>query len=116
MDFKDRLKELRMQKDLSQSALAKKLNISKSTISMLEVGARQPSIEVLELIADFFNVSLDYLNGNDDISLYYLSPLVYDIAVKLHNDDEMFLLVERAESDPEYRDRLLQIVKLMGDK
>ena len=74
MDFKGRLKELRQQRGLSQSDLAKKLNISKSTISMLEVGARQPSIEMLEQIADFFNVSLDYLNGKEDGSAYYLTP------------------------------------------
>lgn len=65
MDIAERLKELRIQRGYSQSALAKALHVSKSTISMIEVGSRKPSIEVLEMIADFFNVDIDYLKGSN---------------------------------------------------
>ena len=53
MAFNERLKELRIRKDMSQSELADALNISKSAISMYERGERNPDFETLELISDF---------------------------------------------------------------
>ena len=61
--FKDMLKYLREREGYSQAELATKLGISKSTISMYEVGNRQPDFETEEAIADLFNVSLDFLRG-----------------------------------------------------
>lgn len=65
MDFKDRLKDLRKRRGYSQAALADKLGLSKSTIGAYETGDIVPSIEALELIADFFGVDLDYLAGRN---------------------------------------------------
>ena len=113
MDFSSRLKELRTQKGYSQSELAKKLGVSKSTISMMEVGSRKPSFETMEAIADFFNVSMDYLRGEDDISLYFLDPKVHDVAMTLSKDSELLVLVERAKKDDNFRNRLLGIMELM---
>lgn len=62
-----RLKELREQRKLNQEGLALKLNVSQSTISAYEVGERVPDLETLIAIADFFNVSLDYLAGLSDL-------------------------------------------------
>lgn len=62
-EFKDMLKYLRERENLSQKQLADKLNISASTISMYEVGSRQPNFETEEAIADFFNVDLNTLRG-----------------------------------------------------
>jgi len=61
--FSERLNELRSSKKITQENLAKELGIAVSTISMYERGERIPSLEVLEKIADFFNVDLDYLLG-----------------------------------------------------
>ncbi len=58
------LKKLRLQDNLTQAELSEKLNISKSSISMYENGAREPDFETLELIADFFNVDMNYLLGH----------------------------------------------------
>lgn len=60
-DFKDVLKYLRERSELSQAELANKLGLAKSTVSMYEVGKRQPDFETLELIADFFNVDMNFL-------------------------------------------------------
>lgn len=64
--FCDRLRELRNSRDLSQLELSKLLKISKSSVNMYERGEREPGIETLEFIADFFNVDLDYLIGKSD--------------------------------------------------
>lgn len=61
--FKDMLRQLRTRENLSQSELADKLGVAKSTISMYEVGRREPDFITLEAIADFFNVDMNYLLG-----------------------------------------------------
>lgn len=66
MDFRTRLKELRIEKKLNQRELAEKLMIAPSTISMYENGNREPNFEILEQLADFFNVDLNYLLGKTD--------------------------------------------------
>lgn len=63
MDFHDRLKELRKEKDLYQKELADKLNIGRTTIANYEQGKRFPDKDTLNKIADYFNVSVDYLLG-----------------------------------------------------
>lgn len=59
--FSDKLKDLREDNDLTQSELAKILNISREAISGYENSGKEPSFGVLIRIADYFNVSLDYL-------------------------------------------------------
>lgn len=58
-----RLKELRTQNGLQQKEIASALNISKQSYSNYELGQREPSIETLCLLADYFGVSVDYLLG-----------------------------------------------------
>lgn len=66
MNFQLRLKELREEFNLSQKELAQKLNVSTGAIGMWETGERTPTIEGLKKIAEFFNVSLDYVVGKTD--------------------------------------------------
>ncbi len=61
MEFKQLLKQLRFEFNLSQEDLAKKLSVSKSTVAMYETGRRTPSASVYEALADIFNVDIDYL-------------------------------------------------------
>ena len=64
-EFNKVLKSLRLDDGLTQRELGKKLGLSGSAISMYERGEREPELEVLEVIADFFNVSIDFLHtGN----------------------------------------------------
>ncbi len=63
--FKKRLKDLRNQKGLTMDQLAKTLNISKSRISMWENNGTVPRKDMLIELANFYNVSIDYLLGND---------------------------------------------------
>ena len=66
MEFKVRLKELRIESGFSQVDIAKKLNMSKMAISHWEKGNSEPSIEQLKILSRIFDVSVDYLIGNVD--------------------------------------------------
>ena len=66
MNFKTRLKQLRNERKINQRELAKYLKVAPSTISMYENGQREPNFEVLEVLADFFNVDMNYLLGKTD--------------------------------------------------
>lgn len=57
------IKILRTEKNLSQEELAKQIHVTQTMISQLEKGKKQPSREVAESLADFFEVTLDYLLG-----------------------------------------------------
>ncbi|OFV68910.1 helix-turn-helix domain-containing protein [Acetobacterium wieringae] len=62
----ERLKNLRKNMGYTQDDLAEKLSISRSSLSLYEIDKRDPDSETFNKIADFFNVSLDYLNGRTD--------------------------------------------------
>lgn len=57
---------LRKQANMSQFQLAKVIKISTSTLGMYETDKRKPSIEVLERLANYFNVTTDYLLGRPE--------------------------------------------------
>ncbi len=61
-----RLREIRRAKGVSQLKLAMDLNTSQNTISRYETGEREPGINELIKLADYFGVSVDYLIGRTD--------------------------------------------------
>ena len=63
----NRIAQLRKEKGLSQIAFAMRFNITQYMVSAYESDKNQPSIELLIQIADYFNVSLDYLLCRSDI-------------------------------------------------
>jgi DNA-binding helix-turn-helix protein len=65
MKFEENLKSLRERNNLSQIELSKRIGLSNVTLSQYEKGVRKPDIQTLTLIAQFFNVSTDYLLGNE---------------------------------------------------
>ena len=69
--FGDRLKVLRNEKNMTQSELAKLLEVSASTIGMYEQGRRDPDTKTLTFLAEYFGVSIDYLLGRIDIKNPY---------------------------------------------
>lgn len=61
-----RLKEIRKTKGISQLKMAMDLNTNQNTISRYETGEREPGINELIKIADYFNISVDYLLERTD--------------------------------------------------
>lgn len=62
----ENLKKLRNNQNLTQQDLSVQLNISQQVYSRYENGTREPDFETLIKIADYFNVSVDYLLGRID--------------------------------------------------
>lgn len=66
MKLNERLKQLRIEKGLSQKDLAQKIEISDRNYQRYEYGEREPVASVLVTLANFYNISLDYLVGRSD--------------------------------------------------
>lgn len=96
--FKDMLKYLRSRENLSQAELAEKLGVAKSTISMYEVGKREPDFETLEAIADLFNVDMNFLLGKEgsENDHYYLNDETAKAAQEIFENKELRLLFDAA--------------------
>ena len=91
--FKDMLKFLRNREGYSQSELAKKLGISKSAVSMYELGNRQPDFKTLDNIANLFNVDMNFLLGKS----------VSENEVQHYHDEDARDFANFLFENPEYR-------------
>lgn len=69
--FKDRFKDLRNESGLTQFEIGKILKVSQRTVSNYELGDRFPDEVLLNSIADFFDVSVDFLLGRTSIRNIY---------------------------------------------
>ena len=104
--FKERFRALRLQNGLTQQELADKVGIGKMTVSQYERGVRRPDIDTLELIADFFNVSTDYLLGTSDVTLRFVDS--DDLAILSSSAPERSIIEIAKGLDDSGLDRLLQ--------
>lgn len=66
MEFKNRLKDLRKNKNLSQMQLSIKTGLSQSAIAKWELGKTEPTASAIILLAKFFDESTDYILGLED--------------------------------------------------
>ncbi len=85
VDFGAKLRTLRKQAGMSQTELAKRLNITKSVVSYYELQERTPSPDVLIQLADIFHVSTDFLLGINHKKMIDVSDLT--------DEDFQFLLL-----------------------
>ncbi|MCH5182952.1 MAG: helix-turn-helix transcriptional regulator [Oscillospiraceae bacterium] len=85
VNFGEKLRTLRKEAGMTQTELAKKLNITKSVVSYYELQERTPSPEVIVKLAAVFHVTADYLLGIENKKLIDVSDLT--------EDDMRFLLV-----------------------
>lgn len=65
IEFGNTLKSLRIENNMTQAELAQKLDVTKSVISAYETGIRMPSYDILIHISKLFDVSTDYLLGQE---------------------------------------------------
>ena len=109
--------KLRKEKKLTQEELANKTGLSKSTISMYERGERFPSEQILELLADVFNVDMNVLLGKQSRSTYYLNPETARLAEEAANDPDMRLLLDaKRDLSPEDLQYVISLIKHLKNK
>ncbi len=70
-----KFKELRINANLTQEELAKKISLSRDTYKNYEQGRTEPNIQTLITIADYYNVSLDYLCERQNKNLLFIDSL-----------------------------------------
>ena len=66
MEISKRLRQLRVERGLTQGELAERLGIARNSIFSYETSRRVPDIDVLAKLAEFFEVTSDYLVGLED--------------------------------------------------
>lgn len=84
--FAQRLKELRLGKGITQAQFANIFNISAGTIAMWETEKRTPDLETVRRIAKFFDVTVDYLVGDENESV----KADKNVSPRLSKEDAMF--------------------------
>ncbi len=90
-DFGLRLKRLRKRKKLSQTELAKKIGVTKSTIYRYESNTLSPSLDKAILLAQILDTTLDYLAGLDKIPTIKIDNLSEDQIEWLNNTIKIVL-------------------------
>ena len=74
----DKIRNIREDRELTQKELSEKLYVSKKTYERYENGERIPPIDFMIRLADFYNVSLDYLCDREkEKDWYKISPLIF---------------------------------------
>lgn len=102
--FQNRFKQLRIEHGLSQEEAAVRLGCSRSRVGMYETGKREPDFEMMEKIADLFNVDMSYLVGGSDYT------------IKVDNDMELILEVMRNPSTRELLVKYAELLKITKEE
>lgn len=127
MSLGRRIRILRKSKDLTQAELGKILKLGKSTISQYENNINIPDLETLKKISTTFDVSIDYLVGNNyrkDIN-YHLQTKIEDIGLEgpeiynycnelLSRKELLLLLKESIKLNPEMVKKIIEIIKILS--
>ncbi|BAH07571.1 helix-turn-helix domain-containing protein [Clostridium kluyveri] len=120
----DRLKKLRNEKNLLQKEIAKKLKITTSAYGFYEQGKRTPDTEILNKIAEFYNVSIDYLLGRTNIrdsadkitNSLNSNPELSEFWNSLRNREDLQLLFKQTKDlSPKNINQIIRIIKAIKD-
>lgn len=110
MEFKDVIRQLRKEKGIKQSELADVFNVDRTAVGKWEQGKNKPNADMLVIIADYFDVSTDYLLGKsnirNDLSTNKKEPIYIDGL-----SDNKRALLTFAETVPE--DKAAMILQVM---
>ena len=105
--FSERLKSLRLNNKLTQKSLGNAMGLTDAAVTQMEKEKRAVSVEVLCALADYFDVSLDYLAGRTD------RPLPPDAEAPFVSPDELELLERYRALSPEKRKAIDMLMKQM---
>ncbi|WP_144514905.1 helix-turn-helix domain-containing protein [Bacillus pumilus] len=107
-----RITYLRKQAGLTQVELAKKLNVTRSALSQYELGTREPNYDLLIKIANFFEVTTDYLLTGKELNASsnpHKGDLM-DQALQVLNSPETFIATSDGKITPEMQEYVLEYI------
>lgn len=110
MKINERLKLLRKENGLTQTELAKKLNIGQTTVAAYETGTHEPQIFSLIAYADYFGCSVDYLIGREED----YAKIVVPREQTLNEKERTFLRLFRSLNG-DMQELLIQQLKVLRD-
>lgn len=99
----NRIKQLRLEKNILQSELADILKVRQNTISHWETGRNEPDKQALLAMSKYFDVSIDYILGNSDLKK---APTQDEIDALTDVQKEIIALMDKMS--PEQQDELLR--------
>lgn len=108
----NRIRELRKERKLTTEQLSKMTGLSRSVISCWETGIRTPSYRNQEVMADIFNVDIDYLMGKSDVRRSVDLQSVVDGKISSMDVE----LVQKIKDAPDYIKRAILILLDSGDE
>lgn len=109
MDFSQRLKYLRNINKITQEELSTYLGVGRPTIAGYETKGTQPSFELICEIADYFDVSIDYLLGRTDIKEPIQNIVKEDYSNPSNNEES----IDTADLSPESQEDLKKYIELL---
>ncbi len=105
------LKKIRKKNNLTQLTIAKELGIATNTYSQYESGKRKPSIETLQKLADFYNVSIDSLINGDSNEQPEIAKKISQLSNK--NIIKVSNYIEELDAQSNYAN--LKPIKILGE-
>ncbi len=111
--FSDMLKYLRKRAGLTQEELARRTGLKRGRIAMYEVGKREPDFETLEILADFFNVNMSTLIGEEQKKPTTGSDgqQANILDLSLLDEDQIQLINDILKVTPQQRSALLSVAE-----
>lgn len=115
-NYGERISALREQRKLTQEELALQLQISRAVLSHYEKNRRKPNYATLRKIADYFQVSVDYLLGRDEDMQQTSMGEIQDFADSLELSDDSILekftlTIDGKELTPEEAKRFIAFIR-----
>lgn len=109
--FQHAFKSLRIKEGLTQEEIAYKIGVTRSAVGNWEQGMREPDIETLEVIADYFNVDMNVLTGNTDDN--YIEDLKSKQVAQLICDNNELMMLFEVVKDLS-KERLVAIINFVN--
>ena len=109
--MENNLKQIRNSKDLLQTKVAMDLNITQETVSSYETGRVFPSSDMLIKLADYYNISIDYLLCRTKFDM----P-INDIKPNNISDSDFILLNKINKLSPNYKSKVEGYIDGLNDK
>lgn len=108
--FKDRLRDLRKENKLTQEEFANKLGLVRTTVTNYELGRNIPEADILNMIADYFNVTVDYLLGRTNSRNYPSEALGHSL---IREDTAEYKIAKDLNTlSPESQEEIKKLIEL----